>query len=132
MAPRMYFALDAGFTSSAAIEQLGERHRSAGPMVVISLLGMAKNQGAGGAARTTAKKLAADAFLTGGPDQARQIVLDAAEVGTLEVVEIGDRVIHVKFVRWQEWQPRLAAAERAAKSRAKQKSSGTDEDGDEQ
>jgi hypothetical protein len=112
----MYLALDANFAAASTIEQLGETHGPAGPMVVIALLGMAKQQGARGQVMTTRRKLAADAFLSD-PDQAHAVVRDAVELGTLRGIALDDRAIQVEFVNWGEWQPRLSSAERAARAR---------------
>jgi hypothetical protein len=119
----MYFALDAGFTSSAAIEELGETHGAAGPMVVISLLASAKQQGDGGRVRTTRRKLAADAFLAG-VDEAQRIVEHAATAGVIEIYGLDKRAIYVGFPRWDDWQPRAQAAARQAAKRAADRAAG--------
>jgi hypothetical protein len=116
MAPRMYLALDAGFTSSAAIEELGDTHGPAGPLVIVSLLCLAKQQGQKGAVRTTRKKLAADAFLSS-PDDAARIVDHALALGVLEPHEgagTDERTISVRFPRWESWQFRQQEADRKA------------------
>jgi hypothetical protein len=118
MAPRMYLALDANFTSSASIEALGETFGPGGPLTIVALLGMAKQQGARGEVKTTRRKLASDAFLSS-PDDAHKIVLAAIELGILAGLDLTDRTIHVRLVRWGEWQPRMSAAERQAEARRK-------------
>jgi hypothetical protein len=115
----MYLCLDAGFTSSAAIEELGEAHGPAGPMIVVSLLGMAKQQGWKGAVKTTRRKLADDAFVVD-RDLVDVIVRQAVEIGVLEAIELDARTIHVRFVRWESWQKRLSDAERQALKRARE------------
>jgi hypothetical protein len=114
--PGMWLALDAAFTSSPSVEALGETHGSAGPMVVVSLLGLAKMQGAGGAVRTTFKRLADDAFLPGTED-ARRIVEHAIDLGMLEELELNGRRVHVRFQNWGDWQKRAQNAERQARHR---------------
>lgn len=116
----MYLALDAGFTSSASIEELGETHGAAGPMTVVSLLGLAKQQGQRGEVKTTRRKLAADAFLPT-PDEAERIVAHAIELGVLEGIELDERTVHVRFPRWGDWQNRSADADRQAAHRAAQR-----------
>lgn len=118
MAPRMYCAMDAGFTSSAAVERLGEAYGPAGPMVLVSLLGMAKQQGDRGAAKTTCRKLSEDSF-AGDRKQVEAIVRDAIEFGVLEGIELDERVIYIRFVRWESWQKRLSDSERQALKRAR-------------
>lgn len=127
-AHRMYLALDANFTSSASIEELGEAHGPAGPMTIVSLLGLAKQQGAQGEVRTTRRKLADDSFVI---DQALtdRIVRQAAELGILEAIQLDGRAIHVRFVEWKKWQPRLSSAERAALKRARDKNGSSPEPG---
>lgn len=120
MAPRMYLALDAGFTSSAAIEELGETHGAAGPMTIVSLLGLAKQQGERGAVKTTRRKLAADAFLSG-PDEAERIVEHALALGVLDEIDLDERTVYVRFRRWGDWQKRAADADRQAAHRAAQR-----------
>jgi hypothetical protein len=123
MAPRMYLALDAGFTSSAAIEQLGETHGAAGPMTIVSLLGLAKQQGEQGAVKTTRRKLAADAYLSG-PEEAERIVAQALALGILEEIKTDERMIYVRFPRWGDWQKRAADADRQARWRRSQSLNG--------
>ena len=118
MAKRMYYAMDAGFTSSASIEELGETHGPDGPMVIVALLGMAKQQGAQGEAKTTRRKLADDAFI-GDKDRVGHIVKHAVALGVLEAIQHDSRTIHVRFTTWMDWQRRLTDAERRALKRSR-------------
>lgn len=120
MAPRMYYAMDANLTSTATIEELGETHGAEGPMVIVALLGLAKQQGGHGEVRTTIRKLTAGAFLSD-PAHAGTIVEHAARLGVLEALDLGDREIHVRFPRWSDWQLRQKAAERQADHREREK-----------
>ena len=139
----IWFRLDVGWLADQKVEQLGQRHGSAGPLVFCALLGAAKAQEAvrePGEVEVSWRQLAFAAFLDS-PDAAREVVDSAIEVGLAEIVDrhgenpsdAGNRHaasrnvtgVTLRLVGWAEKQvirkAPMSEAERAARYRARKR-----------
>lgn len=90
------------FTRDGKIGVLGDEFGPGGPMAIVALLGAAKEQNHGGRVEQGWRELTVQAFLDRG--QAKAIVERAAELGVIEVEDLGEVEFVAKFPQWRKWQ----------------------------
>src|ERR1700759_359868 len=103
------------FLTDPKIEQLGEKHGPAGPLVIVSLLSHAGQQEQGGAVERTFRATAHETFTE--PDAVARILSDAADTAVLTIESQDPRAFKVRFPAWSRHQ----AAFRQAKARGSSK-----------
>jgi hypothetical protein len=110
-----WYAMSAGFLTDPKVEALGEKHGPAGPLVVISLMGRAALEEAGGQLEATYRTIAHETFIE--RERVEEIVTDAIKSRLCHEVSRDVTGCVLTFPAWSRWQ----AAGRKARQRAKEK-----------
>lgn len=113
-----WYSMSVGFLQDPKVEQLGEKHGPAGPLVVVALFSAAAIEEGGGKLKRTFRTIANDAFVT--RDEAEAIVGSAVEIGLCHEVSRDVTGVELQFPAWKRWQ----ATGRKARSRQGQKEDG--------
>ncbi len=98
-----WYRMQSDFLSDDGIIDLGDEHGPGGPLVMVALLGLAKQQDDAGRVRIGWRRLAREAFLDD-PALARNAVTSAATIGLLTIIEQDDRLVSLQFGKWGEYQ----------------------------
>lgn len=110
-----WYAMDTQFLADPKIEELGEKHGPAGPLVIVSLLGHAGLSNRGGRIEKTYRTVANETFTE--PAEVARIIKDAADTGVLAIETQDDRSFIGRFPAWERYQ----AAFRQARARTSKK-----------
>jgi hypothetical protein len=109
-----WFSMSTQFLGDPKVEQLGERHGPAGPLVIVALLGRAKVAGSNGSVTCSFRTLAHEAFTD--RQKIPAILEAAAETGLIEVESLDVSGASVRFPAFNRWQDAgRKAEERAAR-----------------
>jgi len=109
-----WFSMSTQFLADPKIESLGEKHGSAGPLVIVALLGRAKIEGNGGRVTCSFRTLAHESFAD--RSDLPEIVASAADNGLIEIEELTDTEVSARFPAFSRWQEAgRKAEERQAK-----------------
>lgn len=90
------------FLTDPKVEDLGEKHGPAGPLVVVALLGRAKIADDAGRVTCSFRTLGNEAFVD--RTTAREIVNDMVRVGLVESLSESESEASVRFPAWRRWQ----------------------------
>lgn len=110
-----WYSMSVGFLQDPKVEQLGEKHGPAGPLVVVDLFSAAALAEGGGRLSRSYRTIANNVFID--RNQAEKIVISIIETGLCHEVSRDVTGVELTFPAWKRWQ----ATGRQAKSRAARK-----------
>ena len=110
-----WYRMSAGFLTDPKVEQLGEKHGPAGPLVIVSLLSHACLQEKGGEVERTWRAISNETFVDRG--EVESIVEGATENGLCHTVSRDVTGCLLRFPAWKKHQ----AAARKAEQREREK-----------
>jgi len=97
-----WFSMSTQFLTDPKVEELGETHGPAGPLVIVALLGRAKIANDAGRVSCSFRTLAHEAFTD--RQGVAGILNEAAENGLLEILDMDDAEVKLRFPAFSRWQ----------------------------
>lgn len=97
-----WFSMSTQFLTDPKVEDLGEVHGPAGPLVIVALLGRAKIANDAGRVSCSFRTLAHEAFTD--RQEVAGILIEAAANGLLEILEMDDGEVKLRFPAFNKWQ----------------------------
>lgn len=112
-----WFSMSTQFLTDPKVEDLGEKFGPAGPLVIVALLGRAKIADDAGRVTCSFRTLGNEAFVD--RSTAKEVVTAAGDSGLVEVTDLGEADVSLRFPAFRRWQD----AGRKAKDRESDKPS---------
>lgn len=113
-----WFSMSTQFLTDPKVEDLGEKFGPSGPLVIVALLGRAKIANDAGRVNCSFRTLGNEAFTDRA--EVREILIVASESGLVEIEDLADAEVSLRFPAFRRWQDAgRKADEREAKKPAR-------------